>query len=173
MVILGGSQGAAGLNRFVAGHVDGWLRAGIEVLHQVGPGRLAEAADPVEGYQAVEYLHDVPTALEAATLVLCRGGASTLAEIAAMRVPAWVVPYPHHADRHQERNARELGEGVCIVPEEQLSPAFAQQLVGLAGPDGGARRGEMSLALGQLAPERAAERLAEGLASLLPLPVTA
>ena len=173
LAVLGGSQGAAGLNQFVASHAGTWLDAGIEVLHQVGPGRLAEAAGGGDGYQAVEYLHDVPTALEAATLVLCRGGASTLAEVAAMRVPAWVVPYPHHVDRHQERNALELGDGVRIVPESSLTSAFAGELRDLARPEGDAQRLAMSLSLGRFAPERAAERLAEGLAGLINLPAHA
>ena len=62
----------------------------------------------LEGYAAVEFLDDVRLALVAADGVLCRGGASTLAEIGAMGTPAWVVPYPHHTDRHQVRNARQL-----------------------------------------------------------------
>ena len=90
-----------------------------------------------------------------------------------MRVPAWVVPYPHHSDRHQERNALELGDGVRIVPEESLTPAFAGELVDLARPGGDVQRLAMSLSLGRLAPERAAERLAEGLASLLCVPAHA
>jgi UDP-N-acetylglucosamine--N-acetylmuramyl-(pentapeptide) pyrophosphoryl-undecaprenol N-acetylglucosamine transferase len=60
---------------------------------------------------------------------LCRGGASTLAEVAAARCPAWVVPYPHHADQHQERNARALGAGVVIQPQARLDTSFARELL--------------------------------------------
>ncbi len=48
------------------------------------------------GYRAVEYVEDVHQALAAATVALVRGGASTLAEVAAMRVPCFVAPYPGH-----------------------------------------------------------------------------
>lgn len=168
VAVLGGSQGAGGLNAFIRGHAGPLLAQGLQLLHQVGPGRLDEAADAATGYRAVEYVRDVPTVLEAATVVLCRAGASTLAEVAAMRVPALAVPYPHHADQHQERNARELGAGVRIVPEADLGPGFAQELGRLAGAQGEAERDAMRAALDGVAPERAAERLAAGLAGLLP-----
>ena len=61
--------------------------------------------------------------------------------------PAWVVPYPHHADRHQERNARELGAGVRIVPEEGLDLAAAVELARWLGPEGAAERARMEEAL--------------------------
>lgn len=129
LVVLGGSQGAGALNGFVAQHLGEFTRQSVQVLHQTGPGRLEQGAAERSGYRKLEFVHDVRTALAGATLVLCRGGASTLAEVAALRKPAWVVPYPHHADRHQERNARELGQGVSIVDEARLGAAFARELV--------------------------------------------
>ncbi|MBK7643639.1 MAG: UDP-N-acetylglucosamine--N-acetylmuramyl-(pentapeptide) pyrophosphoryl-undecaprenol N-acetylglucosamine transferase [Planctomycetes bacterium] len=115
LVVLGGSQGAAGLNRFVQRHAAQIAGGGVQLLHQTGPGRAAEGAPELPGCRTVEYIDPMHTALCAATLALSRGGASTLAEIAALRLPALVVPYPHHADRHQERNARVLGEGLRLV----------------------------------------------------------
>lgn len=169
LVVLGGSQGAGGLNSFLRSYLPLLIGEGVEVLHQVGPGRLEEAAEPIEGYTAVEYVHDVPTALEAASLVLCRGGASTLAEIAATRAPAVVVPYPHHSDRHQERNAGQLDTGVRIVQEEDLRAPFASELAVLTGSEGLREREKMERVLANLAPEGAARRLAHELATLAPL----
>ncbi|MDA1265765.1 MAG: glycosyltransferase [Planctomycetota bacterium] len=166
VVVLGGSQGAKALNRFVVQNVTHLLASGVGVLHQAGPGRAKEGAGVIDGYRCEEYLRDVPTVLSAATLVVCRGGASTLAEIAATRTPAWVVPYPHHADRHQERNAHSLGAGVRIVPEEELGAGFAQELAHLAGSAGEFKRAAMALALSHVSPERAADLLAEGLREL-------
>lgn len=130
LVVLGGSQGAKALNEFVAAQASLWSLHGLQVLHQTGPGRSAEAAsgEPA-GYRAVEFVDDVPALLRAASAVLCRGGASTLAEVAAARCPAWVVPYPHHADQHQERNARALGAGVVIQPQARLDTSFARELL--------------------------------------------
>jgi len=124
---------------------------------------LSEGATGVPGYRALEYLDDVAGALDAATLVLCRGGASTLAEVAARARPALVVPYPHHADRHQERNALALGAGVRIVPEERLDAALVDTLSRLAGEHGARERAAMSRALAQSMPRDGVVRLADEL----------
>lgn len=159
LAVLGGSQGALGLNRFVAAQAEHLAGHGLSLLHQVGPGRLAEAAAPAPGYRAVEYMERIERVLAAATLVLCRGGASTLAEIAARATPALVVPYPHHADRHQERNARSLGAGVRIVPEERLGRAVADEILALSSDAGAAEREAMSSALARAVPRDAGARL--------------
>jgi UDP-N-acetylglucosamine--N-acetylmuramyl-(pentapeptide) pyrophosphoryl-undecaprenol N-acetylglucosamine transferase len=166
LVVLGGSQGARGLNRFVAEHAAFLATNGLSILHQVGPGRMSEAARPQPGYQALEYLQDVAGSLSAATLVLARGGASTLAELGALRQPAWIVPYPHHQDRHQELNARELGLGVRIVQEQQLGLGLARELLWTCGAAGASERARMSSALAGLVPLDAAERMFEQLCRL-------
>jgi UDP-N-acetylglucosamine--N-acetylmuramyl-(pentapeptide) pyrophosphoryl-undecaprenol N-acetylglucosamine transferase len=138
LVVLGGSQGALGLNDFVQAHVQAWLSRGIQVLHQVGPGRLREGAEAREGYRAREYVREVSEVLSAADFVLCRGGASTVAEIAGKGVPAWVVPYPHHADHHQERNAR--AAGLCVKSEPELGAEVAEELALVLVPEGAGER---------------------------------
>lgn len=163
LLVLGGSQGAAALNRFLAAQAHALTGAGLQVLHQTGPGRLAEGATGIPGYRALEYLDDVAGALDAATLVLCRGGASTLAEVAARARPALVVPYPHHRDRHQEQNALALGAGVRIVPEERLDSALVASLARLAGAEGARERAAMSRALAQSIPRDGVARLADEL----------
>jgi UDP-N-acetylglucosamine--N-acetylmuramyl-(pentapeptide) pyrophosphoryl-undecaprenol N-acetylglucosamine transferase len=163
LVVLGGSQGAAPLNRFVAAHARALLDAGVQILHQTGPSRGGETAPATPGCRSAEYLDDVASVLDAATLVLCRGGASTLAEIAARARPALVVPYPHHRDRHQERNARALGAGVRIVPEERLDAALVPVIARLAGPDGARERAAMSRALREALPRDGVARLADEL----------
>jgi len=167
LLVLGGSQGAGALNAFVSAALPRFRDAGLGVLHQVGPKRLHEGAAAQLGYRALEYLDDVPQALEAASLVFCRGGASTLAELAAARCPGVVVPYPHHADAHQERNARLLGAGVRIVPEERLGPAIVGDLIRLAGAAGQGTRAEMVAALGQVVPRDASARICAELDRLL------
>lgn len=166
LLVLGGSQGAGALNAFVRDHQKTFLGAGVTVLHQVGPGRAEEAGAELAGYRAVEYVDDVPLALAAATVVLCRGGASTLAEIAAMGVPAWVVPYPHHADRHQERNAEQLGQGVRIVQETALDHGFARDLTAALGSEAAGLRAEMRAALEEAVPRDASARVLAELAAL-------
>jgi UDP-N-acetylglucosamine--N-acetylmuramyl-(pentapeptide) pyrophosphoryl-undecaprenol N-acetylglucosamine transferase len=158
LVVLGGSQGAGALNEFVASQAPVLLR-GAQVLHQTGPGRGAEAASARPGYRAVEFLSDVPAVLAAATAVLCRGGASTLAEVAAARCPAWVVPYPHHADRHQERNARALGQGVVILDQARLDAHCARELLQQLTAASPQALQERSAALARALPLDAAARI--------------
>lgn len=166
LLVLGGSQGAGSLNAFLGRAAKALDAAGVEVLHQCGPGRRAEA--PKDGARLLvrEYLDDVPELLRAADLVLCRGGASTLAEVAAARVPALVVPYPHHADRHQERNARALGEGARIVPDDALDAAFTEELVRLCGRDGARWRSRATDALRDAMPTDAARVVWDDLIAL-------
>jgi UDP-N-acetylglucosamine--N-acetylmuramyl-(pentapeptide) pyrophosphoryl-undecaprenol N-acetylglucosamine transferase len=173
LVVLGGSQGAGALNRFVAAELRRFQAAGLQVLHQAGPGRRDELPEPppesAVGFRCVEFVADVPRALTAASIVLCRGGASTLAEVAALRRSAWVVPYPHHPDRHQERNARELGGGVELVPEARLGPGLADELVRAAGPAGERDRRARRGALEQAFPSGGARRVWEELLALRPV----
>lgn len=159
LVVLGGSQGARGLNAFIRQHVSYLLGSGVQVLHQVGPGRRSEGADDLEGYAAVEFLEDVRLALVAADGVLCRGGASTLAEIGAVGTPAWVVPYPHHADLHQVRNARQLSGGVRIVDEQELDHGRCEELVRFLGDAGQSERQIMRHHLREAVPIDAANRV--------------
>lgn len=136
LVVLGGSQGAGALNAFVAAHINTLLAGGWQVLHQVGPGKSDQVALPEPRfshlYKASEYLSDMHRVLGGAEFILGRGGASTLAEVAVMGVPTWVVPYPHHADEHQAHNARLLGSGVQIVPETTLDGELAGKLARMA-----------------------------------------
>ncbi|MDF1798732.1 MAG: UDP-N-acetylglucosamine--N-acetylmuramyl-(pentapeptide) pyrophosphoryl-undecaprenol N-acetylglucosamine transferase [Planctomycetota bacterium] len=135
LAVLGGSQGALALNDFVRASIDRWSAAGLRVVHQVGPGRLDEAAALRPGYLPLEFVDDVPGLLRAATLVLCRAGASTLAEVAALGVPAIAVPYPG-AGGHQRDNAAEFGSALRLVEEPELGPGVADELLELAGEAG-------------------------------------
>jgi UDP-N-acetylglucosamine--N-acetylmuramyl-(pentapeptide) pyrophosphoryl-undecaprenol N-acetylglucosamine transferase len=188
LLVLGGSQGAQAINQTLAAGAGILLEKGISILHQVGPGKLNQAArSPSESYPAVEYvdgmdldLHDaegrliyrpveyvdeMALALRAADLVLCRGGASTMAEVAAVQTPAWVVPYTHHRDNHQEHNARQLGDGVRVVPESTLADALPE-LPGFMGRSGAAERERMRRALRRCVPLDAARRILDDLESL-------
>ena len=147
-------------------HGPALVGAGLQILHQTGPDKLGEGAEHFSGYRKSEYVDPVRPALAAATLVLCRGGASTLAEVAAMRVPAFVAPYPHHADRHQERNARELGEGMRIVQDVQLDTACRDEILRLCSQSGAAERAAMSRALEQAMPHGSARRILAALCSI-------
>lgn len=166
LVVLGGSQGALGLNRFLEEHAGALVEGGLCILHQCGPGRTGEGARDLEGYRAVEYIDDVPAVLGAADLALARAGASTVAEIGAARLPAVFVPHPASPDRHQHRNAELLGEGARVLEEEELTAEFAAELIRLTGPEGLGERAAMREVLAGKVPSEGAERVARGLVDL-------
>ncbi|MFT4709596.1 MAG: UDP-N-acetylglucosamine--N-acetylmuramyl-(pentapeptide) pyrophosphoryl-undecaprenol N-acetylglucosamine transferase [Planctomycetota bacterium] len=166
IVLLGGSQGAGVLNELVATSLDTWLAAGLTVVHQVGPGNMASgAASPRPGYLPLEFVDDVPGLLRAARLVVCRAGASTLAEVAALGVPALAVPYPG-AGAHQADNARQLLGGIEVIANERLAAEGSAMVLDLASEAKSAWRAEARELLQKRVPARASSQI---LADLLEL----
>lgn len=136
ILVFGGSQGAKALNAVPAA----MKAAGVDaqVLHLAGKGKSEETLNAYKtaGITAkvLDYLDDMASAYAAADVVVCRSGASTLAELAAQRKTAVLVPYPHAAADHQDANARvfETAKTALRIPETGLSdglgPALAKML---------------------------------------------
>ncbi|MCG3180825.1 MAG: UDP-N-acetylglucosamine--N-acetylmuramyl-(pentapeptide) pyrophosphoryl-undecaprenol N-acetylglucosamine transferase [Phycisphaerae bacterium] len=102
-----------------------------QVLHQAGEGRTAEVAPPTGpaagkfDYRVVDFIDNLPEAIAAADLVVCRAGASTLAELTAIGRASILLPYPYHADDHQSHNGRVLVDGGAAVMVKDLRDASA------------------------------------------------
>ncbi|NCT89970.1 UDP-N-acetylglucosamine--N-acetylmuramyl-(pentapeptide) pyrophosphoryl-undecaprenol N-acetylglucosamine transferase [Cellulomonas sp. APG4] len=138
LVVTGGSLGAVSLNLAAAGASGALLAAGAQVLHLTGAGK-ADAVrdlvrDGVQGaglpgrYQVREYLGRMQLALAVADLVLCRSGAGTVSELAALGLPAVYVPLPV-GNGEQRLNARpvvDAGGGV-LVPDVELDAAWVRE----------------------------------------------
>ncbi|MEK7234581.1 MAG: UDP-N-acetylglucosamine--N-acetylmuramyl-(pentapeptide) pyrophosphoryl-undecaprenol N-acetylglucosamine transferase [Elusimicrobiota bacterium] len=137
ILVFGGSQGARSINTAMPNALKA---AAIEaqILHLAGKGKSDEtrSAYANAGLTAtvLDYLDDMASAYAAADIVVCRSGASTLAELAAQRKTAVLVPYPHAAAHHQDANARvfEKAGTARRIPETCLStdlgPALADML---------------------------------------------
>lgn len=117
LLIVGGSLGAQALNAAVPAALAQWRERGqapLQVVHQAGEANLAalRAAYAAAGVEADcrAFIEDMASAYAAADLVICRAGAMTVAEVAAVGVPALFVPLPHAVDDHQTRNARFLAD---------------------------------------------------------------
>lgn len=176
LVVFGGSLGAHHLNTRMASLKRDLLAIpGLHVLHATGADDLeatreALALTPTEAarYRVQGYIDDMGDVLAAADLVLSRAGASSIAEIAALAVPAVLVPYPFATADHQTTNAHTLvdaGAAVMFADADIDSPAFADELLGLLrDPARRARMREASAGLGQA---QAAERLADELERLV------
>ncbi len=107
-----------------------------------------------------EYIYDMPVVMNAANLIICRGGASTIGELCAAAIPAIIVPSPNVAENHQEKNARaleRLGAAIVITEKECTGEGLHSMVKELLSD--GAKLGSMSAALGSLAILDAAERI--------------
>lgn len=110
--IFGGSQGAMGINTLVLdalSHLED-LKPRLRFIHQTGEKDYQRVLDGHQkaGTQArvEKFIYDMPEAYAAASLLVCRAGSSTLAEIAAAGRASVLVPFPYASDNHQEKNAR-------------------------------------------------------------------
>ena len=166
LLVSGGSQGAASINRAARDARGALLSAGIQVLHVLGPKNMtAELTTEVDldtgaVYRPVAYVEEMEQAYAAADLMLGRCGASTVLETAAVGLPAIFVPYPH-GNGEQARNAASIAGagGALLVEDGDLTGAWvARRVTALLGDPG--RLAGMAEALVDAAPRDAAAVLA-------------
>lgn len=128
LIVTGGSLGALRLNKAVADSVEALAAAGIQTLHITGKGKAVTRADgsllTAALYRQVEYVDGMEDVYAAADLLLCRSGAGTVSEVAAVGLPAVFVPLPI-GNGEQARNAADL---------VQAGAALLQPDAGLDGP---------------------------------------
>jgi len=176
LFIIGGSQGASIFSKVLpaaVGKLAPHLRERLQIAQQcrsedIEAARAAYAAAGVDA-ELQTFFSDVPARLAAAHLVICRAGASTVAELAVAGRPAILVPYPHATDDHQSANARALaalGGGWVIANSEFNDVSLAERLSAfLADPAPLARAAAAARGAGR--PD-AAERLADVIARFAP-----
>ncbi len=118
--------------------------------------------------QVRPYLHDMALAMAAADVVICRAGASTISELAALGKPAILIPSPNVAGDHQTKNAQVLAQagGAVLLPERECNARrlFEEVTALLDDPK---RRADMGRAVSGVAPADAAERIYDTLMELL------
>ncbi|WP_375498168.1 glycosyltransferase [uncultured Jatrophihabitans sp.] len=123
LLVFGGSQGAQSINRAAAGAAAGLRAAGVQVLHVIGPkNELEVEPDDSVPYVVVPYVDGMQYAYAAADFALCRCGAMTCAELAAVGLPAAYVPYPV-GNGEQRFNALPIvaAGGGLLVDDAELS----------------------------------------------------
>jgi UDP-N-acetylglucosamine--N-acetylmuramyl-(pentapeptide) pyrophosphoryl-undecaprenol N-acetylglucosamine transferase len=161
LLVFGGSQGAHAINRVMLESA-GLVRERIpqlRIIHQTGErdyndAQAAYAASDEHADGEVEvyrFIDDMPSFFARADLVLCRSGASTVAEIAAAGKPAILIPFPRAADDHQKRNAEtfERAGAAVMIEESKLSPeSLIETIFSLLGdPPRLAKMGEAARSL--------------------------
>ena len=169
LLVFGGSQGAKSVNAAAAGLASEWGgRDDVQILHITGRGAFEETNRAVGAaggplvYRVIDYADPMTDAYAVADLALCRGGATTVAELGVVGLPAIVVPYPYHRDRQQERHARvlqEAGAAVVVEDAEATPERIGREANAILKDD--ARRSEMQAAARRLGRPDAGMRLAE------------
>ena len=172
LLVFGGSLGAKTINEGMARLKDRLLAVpGLYVVHSTGRDGFDATVDalaltPAEQkrWRVMPYIDNMGDALAASDLVLSRAGASSIAEIAALGVPAVLVPYPFATADHQTTNARYLtdaGAAELFADDEVSGDRFASELLDLVSSP--ARRAAMHAAASGLAQDKAASKLADQL----------
>jgi UDP-N-acetylglucosamine--N-acetylmuramyl-(pentapeptide) pyrophosphoryl-undecaprenol N-acetylglucosamine transferase len=144
LFVFGGSQGAQAINTWMIEALP-LLRdqfAKLKIIHQTGERdfqRVKTAYDEFPVTARVEkFIFDMPECYQAASLVVCRAGSSTLSEIAAVGRPAILIPFPFATDNHQEKNARvfeQAGAAEVMVQSEGSGKKLADRIRGLMGSE--------------------------------------
>ena len=137
LLIFGGSQGARAINQAMVAAAPVVLRQipRLQIIHQTGEREYNDVAAAYEraGVKAEvsAFIDDMPAAFARADLLLCRSGASTVAEVTAAGKPAVFVPFPQAADDHQRRNAEAIVQGgaAVLVPQAELTPERLTEVI--------------------------------------------
>lgn len=130
LLVTGGSLGALSLNRALSAAAGDLVGAGVQVLHLTGAGKdeaVRDAVAGLAGYHVLAYLPEMHHALAVADLVVCRAGAGTVSELAALGIPAAYVPLPV-GNGEQRLNAQPVvaAGGGLLVPDARLDAAWVR-----------------------------------------------
>lgn len=142
LLLFGGSQGARSLNRAIVDAHDRWSIDDLQVLHAAGRALYREAAAawerprlarPGVKVRLLDFIDDMADAYAAADVVVCRAGATSIAELSVLGLPALLVPYPHATSDHQTENALALARtgAAAMVEDSELD---GQRLVDTVEP---------------------------------------
>ncbi|HWV38455.1 MAG TPA: undecaprenyldiphospho-muramoylpentapeptide beta-N-acetylglucosaminyltransferase [Vulgatibacter sp.] len=174
ILVFGGSQGARAINAAAveAARSLAPLRDRLRILHQTGAAdrEATQAAYDEAGIEAevVEFIDDMSHAYARSDLVICRAGATTLAELTVCKKAAVLIPFPYAADNHQEVNARSLvdqGAALMILQRDLSGERLADEVRALVDDPERLRR--MEKAAGRLGRPEAAKEIADVCVSLV------
>ncbi|MBI4835306.1 MAG: undecaprenyldiphospho-muramoylpentapeptide beta-N-acetylglucosaminyltransferase [Planctomycetes bacterium] len=138
LAIIGGSQGAEAINRFILDNIDlvKSYKDRIALIHLCGEKdypALKEAYSKCDGlsYHLSPFTEDMSTVYSAADLVLARSGGITIAELTALGLPAVLVPFPYAAENHQYYNALGMTNqnASILIEQKDLSPDKLKHII--------------------------------------------
>ena len=175
LLIIGGSQGASKFSNVVPAALAALpddLRRRLRVTQQCRKEDLAKVREDYAQAQIkaelASFFGDIPLRLTAAHMLICRAGASTMAELTTAGRPAILVPYPHAIDDHQTINAARLCDsgGAWMIPDRDFTPeTLSDRLVSLFSMDSTLAMAARCAA--QIGMPEATERLADVVAGVI------
>ncbi len=166
LLVMGGSQGARGINKAVIDALPELKKAGVQIIHLTGRNDEQEALASYRREDFPAYVaafhHRMEEAYSAADCAISRSGAASLAELSHFGIPSILIPYPHAAENHQAFNAEifaRAGAAAVLSEAETTGEILAGKVRALMG-DAAALQ-QMSERMKTLAPRDAAERVAD------------
>ena len=166
ILVMGGSQGASGINQLAAKSLPLLREAAVQVIHLTGARDEKLVAETYRRERVASFVapfhHHMEEVYSAADLAIARSGAASLAEIAAFALPTILIPFPYAADDHQTRNAEIFARGgaAFVLKESDVTPELLAGKIRdmVAHPE---QLQRMSKKASELAPRGAAVRVAE------------
>jgi UDP-N-acetylglucosamine--N-acetylmuramyl-(pentapeptide) pyrophosphoryl-undecaprenol N-acetylglucosamine transferase len=159
VLVLGGSQGAKSINRALLAALDALepVKSRLHIIHQTGQSDETEVQAGYEqkGFSADAraFIYDMADQYRKASLIICRSGATTLAEVTALGIPSVLVPFPFAAHNHQEHNARALesnGAAQVVLDKDVNGAQLAQIIIdGIEHPETLREMGNKSFQMGR------------------------
>lgn len=142
LLVFGGSQGARSLNQAIVDAHTRWSTDQLQILHAAGRRQFSETAAAWEQARAgadgprskvVDFIDSMADAYAAADVVVCRAGATSIAELSVLGMPSVLVPYPYATGDHQRHNAEALQRAGAaeLVADDELD---GQRLVDVVEP---------------------------------------
>jgi UDP-N-acetylglucosamine--N-acetylmuramyl-(pentapeptide) pyrophosphoryl-undecaprenol N-acetylglucosamine transferase len=140
LLVFGGSAGAHSINQALVAALPllSRYRERLVITHQTGENDLAEVREGYErmGFraEAIPFIDNMAAAYGVTDLIVCRAGATTVAEVTACGKPCIFIPYPYAVDDHQRRNAEALlkkGAGFMLLDRELSGESLAQLIMDL------------------------------------------
>ena len=175
LLITGGSLGAQIFDEIIPQAIallPQHLRKRVRLIHQTRPEQIKAVKKQYEATdiqaEILAFIDDMPKAMHQAHLIICRAGASSVAELATSRRPAILVPFPHAMDDHQTQNALRIAKakgGWCLAEDEMNAEKLAEMVTMLLGSP--KKLNAASKALKSLAHKDAASLISERIAKLI------
>jgi UDP-N-acetylglucosamine--N-acetylmuramyl-(pentapeptide) pyrophosphoryl-undecaprenol N-acetylglucosamine transferase len=170
LFVFGGSLGAAAINNAMLASLDSLMQHGVQLIWQTGQGDYERIHSTVGARPMAwigPFIDKIEYAFGAADLVVCRAGATTLAELTRVGKPAVLVPYPYATGDHQTHNAQSLVDAgaAVMIADSNLGREFSQRVLALL--ENPAQLGQMSMASKKLGKPGAGPEIAAAILGMI------